>query len=71
MTGAVAVLDVGKTNVKLALFAPDGAMVFSLTAIGASESLDTSDEGKVLAGMRRCADVLTQRLRGAPAQVQP
>src|SRR5271169_4647589 len=25
MRGAVAVLDVGKTNVKLALFAPDGA----------------------------------------------
>jgi sugar (pentulose or hexulose) kinase len=28
MSGAVAVLDVGKTNVKLALFAPDGAAIW-------------------------------------------
>jgi sugar (pentulose or hexulose) kinase len=28
MSGAVAVLDVGKTNVKLALFAPDGALLW-------------------------------------------
>jgi DNA-binding IclR family transcriptional regulator len=49
------------------VFAPDGAMVFALTAIGASDRLDTSDQGKVLSGMRRCADTLTQRLRGTPA----
>ena len=28
MTGATAVLDIGKTNVKLALFAPDGALLW-------------------------------------------
>ncbi len=49
------------------VFAPDGAMVFALTAIGASEQLDTGEDGKVLTGMRRCAHTLTQRLRGAPA----
>ena len=29
MTGAIAVLDIGKTNVKLALFAPDGALLWT------------------------------------------
>jgi sugar (pentulose or hexulose) kinase len=28
MTGAVAVIDIGKTNIKLALFAPDGALLW-------------------------------------------
>jgi flavin reductase (DIM6/NTAB) family NADH-FMN oxidoreductase RutF/DNA-binding IclR family transcriptional regulator len=49
------------------VFDPDGAMVLALTAIGASDRLDTSDSGKVLTGMRRCAETLTQRLRGGPA----
>jgi flavin reductase (DIM6/NTAB) family NADH-FMN oxidoreductase RutF/DNA-binding IclR family transcriptional regulator len=50
------------------VFDTDGAMVLALTAIGASDRLDTSDEGKVLVGMRRCAATLIQRLRG---QTQP
>jgi flavin reductase (DIM6/NTAB) family NADH-FMN oxidoreductase RutF/DNA-binding IclR family transcriptional regulator len=51
------------------VFDPDGAMVLALTAIGASDRLDTSESGKVVTGMRRCADTLTQRLRGnAPPQ---
>jgi DNA-binding IclR family transcriptional regulator len=49
------------------VFDPDGAMVLALTAIGASDRLDTSEHGKVVTGMRRCAEQLTQRLRGAPA----
>jgi flavin reductase (DIM6/NTAB) family NADH-FMN oxidoreductase RutF len=49
------------------VFDPDGAMVLALTAIGASDRLDTSEAGKVVRGMRRCADELTQRLRGSPA----
>ena len=49
------------------VFDPDGAMVLALTAIGASDRLDTSETGKVVSGMRRCADRLTQRLRGSPA----
>jgi DNA-binding IclR family transcriptional regulator len=48
------------------VFDPDGAMVLALTAIGASDRLDTSETGKVVSGMRRCADTLTQRLRGTP-----
>lgn len=54
------------------VFDPDGAMVLALTAIGASDRLDTSETGKVVGGMRRCADTLTQRLRGTPpAAAQP
>ncbi|MDE2604916.1 MAG: flavin reductase [Burkholderiales bacterium] len=53
------------------VFDPDGAMVLALTAIGASDRLDTSEAGKVLGGMRRCAETLTQRLRGSPAPSQP
>ena len=53
------------------VFDADGAMVLALTAIGASDRLDTSDEGKVLVGMRRCAATLTQRLRGSPAPAHP
>ena len=54
------------------VFDPDGAMVLALTAIGASDRLDTSEAGKVVGGMRRCADTLTQRLRGTPpAAAQP
>ena len=49
------------------VFDPDGAMVLALTAIGASDRLDTTEHGNVVAGMRRCADTLTQRLRGSPA----
>jgi flavin reductase (DIM6/NTAB) family NADH-FMN oxidoreductase RutF/DNA-binding IclR family transcriptional regulator len=48
------------------VFDPNGAMVLALTAIGASDRLDTGDSGKVLVGMRRCAATLTQRLRGSP-----
>jgi flavin reductase (DIM6/NTAB) family NADH-FMN oxidoreductase RutF/DNA-binding IclR family transcriptional regulator len=46
------------------VYGPDGAMVLALTAIGASDRLDTSDNGKVLVGMRRCAATLSQRLGG-------
>jgi flavin reductase (DIM6/NTAB) family NADH-FMN oxidoreductase RutF len=54
------------------VFDPDGAMVLALTAIGASDRLDTSETGKVVTGMRRCADTLTQRLRGTtPAPAHP
>lgn len=49
------------------VFDPDGAMVLALTAIGASDRLDCSETGKVVTGMRRCADTLTQRLRASPA----
>ena len=49
------------------VFDPNGAMVLALTAIGASDRLDTSETGKVVSGMRRCAEELTQRLRGSPA----
>ena len=49
------------------VFDPGGAMVLALTAIGASDRLDTSETGKVVSGMRRCADELTQRMRGSPA----
>ena len=49
------------------VFDPGGAMVLALTAIGASDRLDTSETGKVVSGMRRCAQELTQRLRGTPA----
>lgn len=52
------------------VFDPDGAMVLAITALGASDQLDTAESGKVLTGMRRCADTLTQRLRGAAAPVQ-
>jgi flavin reductase (DIM6/NTAB) family NADH-FMN oxidoreductase RutF len=54
------------------VFDTDGSMVLALTAIGASDRLDTSETGKVVSGMRRCADTLTQRLRGTPpAAAQP
>ncbi|MFC5496267.1 flavin reductase [Caenimonas terrae] len=53
------------------VFDPDGAMVLALTAIGASDRLDTSDSGKVLVGMLRCAATLTQRLRGSSAPASP
>ncbi len=45
------------------VFGRDGAMVLALTAIGGSDRLDTCEDGKVAAGMRRCADQLSQRLR--------
>lgn len=52
------------------VFDPDGAMVLALTAIGASDRLDTSETGNVVSGMRRCAEELTQRLRGSPRLTQ-
>jgi flavin reductase (DIM6/NTAB) family NADH-FMN oxidoreductase RutF/DNA-binding IclR family transcriptional regulator len=50
------------------VFGHDGAMVLALTAIGGSGGLDTSENGKVLAGMRRCAEQLSQRLRALQPQ---
>jgi flavin reductase (DIM6/NTAB) family NADH-FMN oxidoreductase RutF/DNA-binding IclR family transcriptional regulator len=51
------------------VFSPDGAMVLALTAIGAADRLDCSDTGPVVKGMRRCAETLTQRLRGSGAPI--
>lgn len=44
------------------VFDADGAMVLALTAIGASDKLDTSDDGKVLTRMRSCAQSLSSKL---------
>jgi flavin reductase (DIM6/NTAB) family NADH-FMN oxidoreductase RutF/DNA-binding IclR family transcriptional regulator len=46
------------------VFGQDGAMVLALTAIGASDSLDTGENGKVIMGLRRTATTLSQRLGG-------
>lgn len=54
--GAVSVLSVP-------VFGRDGAMVLAFTALGSSSRLDTSENSRVAAGMRRCADQLSQRLR--------
>ena len=53
------------------VFDSDRAMVLALTSIGATDRLDTSESGKLLVGMRRCADTLTQRLRGSSAPASP
>jgi flavin reductase (DIM6/NTAB) family NADH-FMN oxidoreductase RutF/DNA-binding IclR family transcriptional regulator len=47
------------------VFGPDGAMVLALTAIGASDRLDTTENGKVLGGLLRCAATLSHRLGGS------
>lgn len=44
------------------VFDADGAMVLSLTAIGANDRLDTSDDGKLLTRMRDCARGLSAKL---------
>jgi flavin reductase (DIM6/NTAB) family NADH-FMN oxidoreductase RutF/DNA-binding IclR family transcriptional regulator len=43
------------------VFDAQGAMVLALTAIGASDRLDTSDDGKVLPRMRACAQALSSK----------
>jgi DNA-binding IclR family transcriptional regulator len=55
------------------VFGSDGAIVLALTAIGASNRLDTSESGRSLTGLRDCAATVTQRLRSgaAPASTSP
>lgn len=47
------------------VFGLDGAMVLSLTAIGASGRLDTSEQGRLLPRLRECAATVSRRLRSA------
>lgn len=42
-----------------------GAMVLVLTAIGASDRLDTALDGRLIPALRRCSESITQRLRSA------
>ena len=50
------------------VFEAGGAMVLALTAIGAADRLDTSDGGRLVAGLRRSAAELTRKLAAtAPA----
>jgi flavin reductase (DIM6/NTAB) family NADH-FMN oxidoreductase RutF/DNA-binding IclR family transcriptional regulator len=48
--------------ISVPVFDGDGSMVLSLTAIGASDRLDTRDDGKLLPRMRECAAGLSARL---------
>ncbi|HSV83609.1 MAG TPA: flavin reductase [Ramlibacter sp.] len=48
------------------VFGHDGAMVLALTAIGATDRLDISEEGRTVSAMRACAAELSERLQ-APA----
>ncbi|MBA2965011.1 flavin reductase [Ramlibacter sp. CGMCC 1.13660] len=48
--------------VSVPVVGPDGAMVLALTAIGSTDGLDTSDGGRLVTGMRRCADSVSRRL---------
>ena len=54
------------------VFEAGGAMVLALTAIGAADRLDTSDSGRLVAGLRRSAAELTRKLAAtAPASPAP
>jgi len=46
------------------VFGDDGAVVLALTAIGATDRLDTSGNGRPVSRLRACAEALTSRLRG-------
>jgi flavin reductase (DIM6/NTAB) family NADH-FMN oxidoreductase RutF/DNA-binding IclR family transcriptional regulator len=49
------------------VFAGQGAMVLALTAIGATDRLNTAAEGRLLTRMRQCAQELGARLKGTAA----
>ena len=49
------------------VFGVDGSIVLALTAIGASNRLDTSESGPALTSLRECAASVTRRLRSAGA----
>jgi flavin reductase (DIM6/NTAB) family NADH-FMN oxidoreductase RutF/DNA-binding IclR family transcriptional regulator len=44
------------------VFGFDGAMVLALTAVGAPDKLDTALDGRVITGLKRCAQAIGQRL---------
>jgi flavin reductase (DIM6/NTAB) family NADH-FMN oxidoreductase RutF/DNA-binding IclR family transcriptional regulator len=65
-TDAFADLYGGTINAaSVPVFDQSGAMVLALTAIGDAKRLDLSDSGRLVAGLRRCAATLTQRLAAA------
>jgi DNA-binding IclR family transcriptional regulator len=49
--------------VSVPVFEAGGAMVLALTAIGATGRLDTSEDGRLITGLRSCAATLSQRLQ--------
>jgi flavin reductase (DIM6/NTAB) family NADH-FMN oxidoreductase RutF/DNA-binding IclR family transcriptional regulator len=49
------------------VFDPSGAMVLALTALGSTQRLDISEEGRLVQGLRECAATLSRRLGAPPA----
>ncbi len=65
LVGTDAFADLYGTSISaisLPVFDQTGAMVLALTAIGASDRLDSSDAGALVTRMRHCAATLSQRL---------
>lgn len=48
--------------VSVPVFDPSGAMILALTAIGASDRLDTKVDGRLVTSMRRCANAIERKL---------
>lgn len=57
--------------VSVPVFGADGAMVFALTAIGASERLDTSAQGRLITSMQHCAASIFERLKASHPPAAP